>query len=109
MLDNIFVEVKLEYGSEESAAMYDSIFESDGTAASKEEVSRIADYIESRSLPKGDTTLFRQMTGDLLYYLAGKREKGYREGLDMLVNRKILNRADIWKSADDSMKVVGFA
>lgn len=109
MLDNIFVEVKLEYGSEESAAMYDSIFESDGTAASEEEVSRIADYIESRSLPKGDTTLFRQMTGDLLYYLAGKREKGYREGLDMLVNRKILNRADIWKSADDSMKVVGFA
>lgn len=109
MLDNIFQEVELVYGSEESTALYDSIFESKGISPSAKEIDGIADYIESKSLPQGDTTLFRQMIGDMLYYLAGKKQQGYKEGLDILVNEKILSRGDIWKSADDSMKVVGFA
>ena len=60
-------------------------------------------------LPSGDTVMFRQMAGDLLYFLAPKTGSAYKEGLAYLTENYILNRGDIWRTKDDSLKVVGFA
>ncbi|MBR5835884.1 MAG: redoxin domain-containing protein [Bacteroidales bacterium] len=107
MLHAIFDEVELEYGSDESMALYDGIF---GDAyPSADDVIGIADYIRSSTLEKADTMMFRQMTGDLLYYLTLQRGEGFKEGLAHLVSDKILSRPDVWKSADDSLKVIGMA
>lgn len=107
MLHAIFDEEELEYGSDESIDLYDSIF---GDASpSADDVIGIADYIRSGTLEKSDTVMFRQMTGDLLYYLTLQRGEGFKEGLAHLVSDKILSRPDVWKSADDSLKVVGMA
>lgn len=107
MLHSIFDEVELEYGGKESAALYDGIFS--GSSPSASDVKAVADRIAASTLPKGDTVMFRQMTGDLLYYLSSRSGEGVKEGMDYLIDTYILSDNRAWRSADDSLKVVGLA
>lgn len=107
MLHAIFDEVELEYGSDTSMELFDGIF--GDSLPSKADVVAISDYIQASTLEKGDTVMYRQMTGDLLYYLALQKGEGFKEGLDGLIENKILSRGDVWKSSDDSLKVIGMA
>ena len=109
MLSAMFKVPELEYGSDESANLYDNIFSSfDGVGAS--DVMAVADHIGKRTLVElKDTTLFRQMTGDLLYYLTNRKEEGFRMARGEFARKDILDRPDIWKTADDSLKVVSLA
>lgn len=107
MLHTIFDEVELEYGSDESIALYDGIF--GDIVPSLEDVKSIADYVASSTLEKGDTLMFKQMTGDLLYYLSLQRGEGFKEGLAALIDDHILSKPDVWNTADDSLKVIGMA
>lgn len=109
MLDSIFKEKELVYGTPESEELYDNIFNGDGTPADKDQVCAIIDYISSSTIQKGDTLMFRQMTGDLLYYLSSQTREAYREGLKYLIDENIAGRPDVWASKDDSLKVVGMA
>lgn len=107
MLHAIFDEVELEYGSDESIKLYDGIF---GDALpSKDEVVAIADYIKASTLEKGDTLMYRQMAGDLMYYLVLQKGEGFKEGLYELAAERILKETDVWKSQDDSLKLLGMA
>ena len=108
MLHGIFDEVKLDYGEEESTALFEGIFKGD-VAPSKEDIVQIADYINASTLGKGDTVMFRQLSGDMLYYLASQKGEGFREGLAYLIDNHILSRNDVWRTKDDSLKVIGFA
>ena len=108
LLDGIFAPSVLEYGGPESEALYDGIFSASGGLPSEAEVKGIADYIADRTLARGDTLMFRQMAGDYLYYLASHSGEGVKEGLRYHIDRNILS-CDVWESADDSLKVVGFA
>lgn len=107
MLHAIFDEPVLEYGGDESMELYDGIF--GDSLPSRDEISRVADYIKASTLEKGDTLMYRQMTGDLMYYLALQKGEGFKDGLYDIVSDKILSMPDVWKSADDSLKVVGMA
>ena len=108
MLNVLFSEKKLEYGSDEAFALFDSMFS--GSPVTRDDVAGVADDIAAATLAKGDTVMFRQLTGDYLYYLAGKTGQGYKEGLSHLLDEYILNDdRGVWKSADDSLKVIGFA
>ncbi len=106
MLHRIFDVPQLEYGSDESAELFDGIFEGD---TSVEDVRRIADYIEESTLGQGNAVMFRQLTGDFLYWISSRTGEAFKEGADYLIDSKILSRPEIWKSADDSLKVVGLA
>lgn len=107
MLHAIFDEVELEYGSDESIGLYDSIF--GDVSPTKDEVVAIADYIRASTLERGDTLMYRQMAGDLMYYLVLQKGEGFREGLYEVAAGRILKETDIWKSQDDSLKVLGMA
>lgn len=111
MLDDAFREVQLNYGTEESARLFDDILASPGelSSVSSERVRDLVDYIGDGTLSKGDTVMFRQLSGDLLYYLATRSGEGLKEGLEYLVDKNILSRQDVWKTEDDSLKVIGFA
>ncbi len=104
MLHDIFDEVKLEYGGEESVKLFDGIFEGGTTV---EDVKKIADYIEESTM--GNEMMFRQLTGDLLYWLSIRSGEAFKEGTEYLIDNKILSRPEIWKSSDDSLKVIGLA
>ena len=106
MLHQIFDSVDLEYGSQESADLFDGILA--GLEPTVSDVRILADQIASSTLPHGDTLMFRQMTGDLLYYLSTRSGEGIKEGLSYLIDTYISdNKA--WRSPDDSLKIVGFA
>lgn len=108
MLSLVFSETELEYGSEESSEFYSTLFSSG--EPSEEQVREVADMIAGSTLHKGDTLMFRQMTGDMLYYLSSERGSGYKEGLVYLIDEYILNPSlNVWRSADDSLKVIGYA
>ena len=107
MLHQIFDPVDLEYGSQESVELFDGIFS--GVEPAVSDVRMLADQIVESTLPKGDTLMFRQMTGDLLYYLSTRSGEGFKEGLNYLIDTYILSENRVWKSKDDSLKVIGFA
>ena len=109
MLQSIFLEKTLNYGTQESVALYDMVFGRDAVPSDKSEIAAVADHVAASTIEKGDTVMFRQMTGDLLYYLSPKREEAFREGLDYVIDEYILSRPKVWRSQDDSLKVVGMA
>jgi hypothetical protein len=47
--------------------------------------------------------------GDFLYYLASRSDEQAKEGMKYLIDHYISDRGDVWKSKDDSLKVIGFA
>ena len=109
ILDGIFAEKKLEYGGTESEALFDGIFAASQGKPSVGEVKGIADYINDRTLPQKDTLMFRQLAGDYLYYLASHVGEGIKAGLKYHIDKNILPRKDVWKTSDDTLKVIGFA
>jgi hypothetical protein len=44
-----------------------------------------------------------------MYYLASRSGEGYKEGLNHLIDKYILSRPKIWRTPDDSLKVIGMA
>ena len=106
MLHQRFDPVDLEYGSKESAGLFDGIFAV--TPAKVSDVTAVADQIATSTLPHGDTLMFRQLAGDLLYYLSTRSGECFKEGLGYLIHTYIYNNK-VWNSPDDSLKIVGFA
>jgi len=106
MLQNLFSRRELGYGEDASHQFFDSVF---SEVKQPQEIISIADTIAVRSLEAGDTTLFRQLTGDMLYYLSSNRKEPYVSGCSYVIDKYILERDDIWNSPDDSLKVVGLA
>lgn len=111
MLKGIFTDVSLNYGSDESASLFDGILfsEEDAAGPSSERVRSLVEYISDSTLPKGDTLMFRQLSGDLLYYLSTRSGEGVKDGLKYLLDKSIYGQPSVWDSQDDSLKVVGFA
>ena len=110
MLRDIFAEKELDYGSDESVVLFDDILAADGAdGPDRRIVCDLVDYISSGTLQKGDTLMFRQLSGDLLYYLATRSGEGIKEGLKYLIDESIDGCPEAWDTQDDSLKVVGFA
>ena len=98
-----------EYGSKESADLFDKLFSTYGQTVSPADVTEVASLLENRTLSRGDTLSFKHLEGDLLYYLSSKRGEGFKEGTSLFIDDYILSRPQIWNSSEDSLKVVGLA
>lgn len=111
LLEEMFRPVEMNYGSEESMAFYDGLFASyvqeNGSLASSN-VEAVAEHIAMRTLEETkDTLMFKQLTGDLLYYLNGRSEQALRNAVSPFIEKQILARPEIWSTADDSLKILG--
>ena len=113
MLNEIFAHPDLTYGNPQMEPFFDNLAvmkfaEADGQPT-EFGVKAAADYLAESQLHAGDTTMCRQLLGDFLYYLAPKTGQAMKEGTKYLIDEYILGRNDIWNTADDSLKVGGFA
>lgn len=106
LLEAAFAETELEYGSKESAELFDMLL---GPAPTRREIADIARMLEDATLGDGNQLMYRQLIGDYLYYLAPKTGEEFKEGLYEFISPYILDRDDVWTSEDDKLKVVGFA
>ena len=103
LLGIVLADPAYEYGGQASAALMDKLFAADSNVMS------MAKALESRTLAKGDTSFFKHLEGDLLYWLTSRRDEACKEGTLPFINEYILSRPEIWKTQDDTLKVVGFA
>ena len=103
LLGIVLSDVNYEYGGSASAALMDKLFAADS------DVMSMAKALESRTLAKGDTTFFKHLEGDLLYWLTSRRDEVCKEGTLPFINEYVLSRPEIWNTADDTLKVVGLA
>ena len=92
-----------EYGGAASVALMDKLFSADS------DVMSMAKALESRTLDKGDTTFFKHLEGDLLYWLTSRRDELSKEGTLPFINEYVLSRPEIWNTSEDTLKVVGLA
>ena len=109
MLEDVFGEKVLVYGTEMSVNLFDTVLDDSHKTPSPLDVKLVADHIAASTLAQADTVMYRQMTGDLMYYLASKTGEGYKEGLNHLIDKYILSQPKIWRTQDDSLKVIGMA
>lgn len=72
-------------------------------------VSEMAGRIAASALGRQDTLMFKQLTGDLLYFVSNRREHDFKCGTGQFADKYILSRPDIWNTADDTLKVVSLA
>ena len=105
MLGEILSHPDLEYGNPQMDPVFDNLL----VQSTETGVKATVDYLAQSQLHAGDTTMCRQLLGDFLYYLAPKTGQAMKEGTKYLIDEYILGRNDIWNTADDSLKVVGFA
>lgn len=114
LIDNLFASYKdasdslsQEHPESSRNSSVRSLSQSKRPAA--ENVLDVARTLESRTLSKGDTTFFKHLEGDLLYWLSSRREEAMKEGTIPFINEYILSRPEIWSTPDDTLKVVGLA
>lgn len=100
--------VEMEYGSQESAAFYDRVFMPYGDSITCRDIQAVAQHIDTATAGQGDTLLFKQMTGDLMYYMTNRRGQAWKYALGSLLKDQILG-SKAWKTSDDTLKVVSFA
>lgn len=115
MFSEIFAHPDLTYGNPEMDAFFDNLIATSTMSYVQSDEGRrtavrdAVTYLADSQLHAGDTTMCRQLLGDFLYYLAPKTGQAMKEGTKYLIDEYILGRNDIWNTADDSLKVVGFA
>lgn len=97
------------YGGEASSALFGKLFSTYGASLGPESVADVATLIKGRTLDAGDTLSFKHLEGDLLYFLASRREEPFREGALPFIEEHVLSRPDIWNTSDDTLMVVGMA
>lgn len=98
-----------EYGSRESSAFYDEVFASYGGHPGSDDVKGICDAIAGKTLGQKDTLRFKQMAGDLMYWLGASRGEGIKCGLEYLIDRYIAGESAIWTTGEDSLKVLSYS
>ncbi len=96
------------YGSEASTEFYNKYFSSFGKVLSSKDILDFAHSIEKQTLPN-NVQAYKQLMGDLLYYLVGQHGEQYKLALGEIAQKWILTRDDIWTTEADSLKVVGMA
>lgn len=109
ILADMLVPKEIEYGSDEAMAMFRHAFSNIEKGMGCEGISLMAGHISDSILESQDTLLYKQMIGDLLYFVSGQRGENYKCGTGAFADKYILERGDVWNTTDDSLKVVSLA
>lgn len=107
LLDNYDRDKALEYGDERSRRLYSSLLPEGEWG--EDQLRELCRSLGGSTLEKGDTLGFRQVAGDLLYHLSSGKGPEYALGAGYVADSLVLDRPDIWRTHDDSLKVVGLA
>ncbi len=108
LLSHLEEQENYAYGSEESTKFYEKYFSSFGKELRAKDITDFAFSIEKQTLP-GNVQAYKQLMGDLLYYLVGQSGEQYKLALGEISKKWILARGDIWTTQADSLKVIGMA
>jgi len=93
------------YGEEGQMERYAQLFAVYADTLKVSHVLEVADYLAARTASEGNMDAFKQVQGDLLYYLSSQKTEVYRDAIAPFVQRYIL-MPDVWTSEEDQLQVV---
>ena len=93
------------YGESSQTARYHQMFAAYGDTLKVEHILDVADYLAARTFGEGNTDSFKQVEGDLLYFLSQEKEEVYKDAIIPFVQRYISNE-DIWDTPEDKAQVL---
>ena len=106
LLNQQFSANQYVYGEAGQMERYRQLFSAYGDTLDSSHVMDVADYLAARTFGEGDLDSFKQISGDLLYYLSSRREEVYRDACIPFVKKYITGLPDVWNTADDQAQVV---
>ena len=107
LLAREFSSGKYTYGSDLQMERYAQLFSAYGDTLKVSDVLDVADYLAARTFGEGDIDSFKQVEGDLLYYLSQQYTEPYRDAI-IPFTEKYLGVKDVWTSAADTANVLSF-
>ena len=97
------------YGDKFQMDFYGALFAEYGDSLSAGSVEEIASYVAERTLGEGDMDAYKQMEGDLLYFLYGNRNEQLKAGTLPFIDKYILGVTGIWTEPADTANVLSLA
>jgi peroxiredoxin len=105
LLSREFSDGKYTYGEESQTARYRQMFATYGDTLKVSHILEIADYLAARTFGEGNIDSFKQVEGDLLYYLSQEKGEVYKDAIIPFVKRYI-KMEDVWNTPEDKAQVV---
>lgn len=109
LMDGVMDAEEYEYGGKDSRDFFDRLFATYGDTLSTAGVLSAAKLLQERTLDRGDTSSFKHMEGDLLYWLSSQRGEAFRNGTLPFIQEYVRTRPSVWRTEDDSLRIVGMA
>jgi len=97
------------YGTREGTAVYEKAFAGYGEDLEPSDVLEVASYVAERTYGEGNVDTFKQMEGDLLYYLSSQTGEAFKEGTLLFIDKYVTGLPEVWTSPEDTAKVVSIA
>ena len=94
------------YGEPSVMQRYGQLFAAYGDSLQVSDVLEVADYLAARTRGEGNEQAFKQLVGDLLYYLSSQKTEVYRSAAPAFVEKYITGLPQVWSSAEDKAQVV---
>lgn len=108
LLERLLGTERYTYGSERQMALLEELFAPYGDEIQPSDIVEVADYLAARTFGEGDVNAFKQVEGDLLYYLTSKRGEAWRDGTLAFID-KFIDVPEVWDSPEDSLQVLSLA
>ena len=105
LLAREFASGNYEYGSSGQMERYDQMFAAYGDTLNVSHVLDVADYMAARTFGEGNIEAFKQVEGDLLYYMAARRNEALKDAIIPFA-AKYLEVPDVWTSSSDTLQVL---
>ena len=93
------------YGEPSQTARYQQMFAAYGDTLNVQHILNVADYLAARTFGEGNIDSFKQVEGDLLYFLSQQKEEVYKDAIIPFVKMYISNE-DIWDTPEDKAQVL---
>lgn len=106
LLNREFSKQQYVYGEPGQMERYRQLFAAYGDTLKVSDVLDVADYLAARTFGEGDMDSFKQVTGDLLYYLSSSKTEVYRDACAPFIDKYIHQLPDVWNTEDDKARIV---
>lgn len=97
------------YGELFQMEFFSALFAEYGDSLTAENVDEVASYIAERTLGEGSMEEYKQMEGDLLYFLYSRRGEQLKAGALPFIDKYILGVDGIWTEPSDTANVISLA
>ena len=105
LLSREFTDGQYTYGDESQTARFSQMFAAYGDTLKVSHIMDVADYLAARTFGEGNIDAFKQVEGDLLYYLSQQRTEVHRDAIIPLVKTYISDKT-IWDTKEDQSQVL---